>query len=89
MTSSGPCGPGAPCSPWKMELVGEDLFWGCKLDATRHRHTPRSKHTTHACAFTQTHNVKPQCTVVKGQKGFLHRRLYCLPVILQGRPTHQ
>lgn len=22
MTSSGPCGPGGPCSPWNMELKG-------------------------------------------------------------------
>lgn len=36
-----------------------------------------------------THNLKPQCAAVKGQNCFLHRRLYRLPVILQGRPTHQ
>lgn len=68
----------------------EELHWGSKLCVNRHWHASRSKHISQAYLFTQAHiMLKPWCTAVKGQNGFLHRHLYRLLVILQRRPRHQ
>ncbi len=71
MTSSGPCGPGGPCSPWNMKLKGwRHLLSWMHWHTCTHPEAPTCQ--THTHFHTDTHTPQtPQTSVHSCQKWFL------------------